>query len=425
MKEKWTEEEVKFLPPKEHDYFERKSGQILSGTDFQNILAKAICAFANSGGGHLIIGVKDDETFDGVEPLLGKSKTSTRDYIEQIVPNLLENQLSTFRVHQVIPSPESSIPPGKILIVIDVDDSPFAPHQARYNHTYFYRPGGRSAPAPHFYLENLRNRIIKPIFAVRLLELELMNATQVEVGIIVSILAKFEVENIGKAMSKCWTIDMRCSNYDIIPHDIFHLDCKVKNFHIPNKKAFLKTDALLPSMTDKCQAAFGIVITTPNMDKNTLQESLNSLLSKVKISYAVISEIGRGEEKIIPCEIMHEWINPKKILWVLPNWDDQYEIYCGHGIYCIGIGIINGTSSTYHDLTCYIANKSDNSFTSLHIAIGFRRRDGILLHLEEVNVERLPNHSEKLVEISIKKTNLPLNMFAYITCSVISKIKLN
>src|SRR5437867_388399 len=86
-KERWTETDVLALPAGEHDYFERKSGAILTDPNFRQDLAKAVCAMANSGGGHVILGVGDNGVIDGVPPK--KGGISTRDWIEQITPHLL------------------------------------------------------------------------------------------------------------------------------------------------------------------------------------------------------------------------------------------------------------------------------------------------------------------------------------------------
>lgn len=145
------------LPPGEHDYFDRKSGALLRDPDFRKDLAKAISAFANSGGGHLVLGVKDDATLDGV-PQIHKGRTSTRDWLEQIIPELVSYPLQDFRVHEVEAVIPSAIPNDNVLIVIDVGDSMLAPHQDTHSKLYYYRVGGRSLPAPHFYLETLRGR---------------------------------------------------------------------------------------------------------------------------------------------------------------------------------------------------------------------------------------------------------------------------
>src|SRR5438046_10116022 len=99
-RERWTEAGILNLPTGEHDWFDRKSGQTVEKDDPMGSLAKHVCAFANTGGGHLIIGVKDDErTFDGVAP--SKGRTPIREWVEQKLPMLLDPPLQGFAVHDV------------------------------------------------------------------------------------------------------------------------------------------------------------------------------------------------------------------------------------------------------------------------------------------------------------------------------------
>lgn len=122
---------------------------------------KPLSAFANSGGGHLILGVGNDGTPDGVEPIY-KGRASTREWLEQIIPNLLEFPLYDFRVHAVDRAAASLIPQGKEVIVVDVPDSDGAPHQSRKDNVYYIRAGGRSVPASHRIIEDIRNRVRHP-----------------------------------------------------------------------------------------------------------------------------------------------------------------------------------------------------------------------------------------------------------------------
>lgn len=155
-KDLWTEDMILALPAGEHDFFDRKSGLLFKDSDFRRDLAKALSAFANSGGGHVLLGVRDDGSVDGVPPFEGR--TSTRERIEQIIPHLLSHPLQDFRVHEVIPAAPSAIPPDRVVIVIDVGDSMFAPHQTNDTKDYYFRSGGHSIKAPHVYLEALRSR---------------------------------------------------------------------------------------------------------------------------------------------------------------------------------------------------------------------------------------------------------------------------
>ena len=144
-KQRWTEDEIGNLPAGEHDAFDRKSGMLLDDPKLREKLSKALSAFANSGGGSLIIGVADDGTFDGVLPDR-TAHTTTREWLEQVIPSLLQYPLSDFRVHQVEPAAPSAIPAGRALLVIDVGDSRLAPHQSTVTKLYYCR-GQRSVSA--------------------------------------------------------------------------------------------------------------------------------------------------------------------------------------------------------------------------------------------------------------------------------------
>jgi hypothetical protein len=158
MRDRWNEDEVSALPPGEHDYFERKGGALLAKENYRDSLGKAVSAFANSGGGYLLLGVQDDGTFDGLDKFRKDSRTKTRDWLEQVIPHVVNYPLKDFRIHEVVPSTPSLIPRGRIVIVVDISDSRLAPHQSEHSKLYYYRAGGRSEPAPHFYLETLRRR---------------------------------------------------------------------------------------------------------------------------------------------------------------------------------------------------------------------------------------------------------------------------
>src|SRR5258708_32636692 len=91
-RENWTEEQLNELLCGEHDYFDRKSGALFDTPDRNSLLdtlAKAASAFANSGGGHLILGVTDVGVPDGV-PRISSGRTTTRDWLEQKLPQLLD-----------------------------------------------------------------------------------------------------------------------------------------------------------------------------------------------------------------------------------------------------------------------------------------------------------------------------------------------
>jgi hypothetical protein len=189
MRQQWTETDVLALPAGEHDWFERKAGALYDPKDLGGIrgaLAKALSAFANTGGGSLVLGIEDNgTTFDGLPRMHGS--TSTREWIEQVVPNLVLYPLVEFRVHEVQPDPTTSaIPSGRVVIVVDVGDSSAAPHQCDYGgggahkYVYYMRQGGHSVPAPHRVVELIRQRLTAPMLTAELLGFRLRKAAIIE-----------------------------------------------------------------------------------------------------------------------------------------------------------------------------------------------------------------------------------------------------
>lgn len=202
-RERWREADLDALPTGEHDYFERKSGQIFGATDqLLGTLTKAISAFANSGGGHLVLGVADDGTPDGVPLQMGS--TSVKDWLEQKVPNLFSYPLADFRVHIVEPATPTRIPAGRAVVVIDIGDSALAPHQSAYGGGdaskggYYYRQAGHSVAAPHFYLELLRQRLVAPQLTANSIGLSCFAVKPFESGLLVALRVGMRVRNGGR-----------------------------------------------------------------------------------------------------------------------------------------------------------------------------------------------------------------------------------
>jgi hypothetical protein len=104
--------------------------------------------------------------------------------------------------------------------VIDVGDSAAAPHQSKRDHIYYYRVGGRSVPAPHFYLELLRQRLTHPALEFSLSAIELVDASEHDNGIFVETKLVFEIKNVGRVASYNWNLvvkEMNNTREDVLP----------------------------------------------------------------------------------------------------------------------------------------------------------------------------------------------------------------
>lgn len=136
----WDEDFVLGLPLGEFDWFEAKGRRALD-LMLPNVrehhvlgtLSKGVSAFANSGGGVLIYGLKNPQATQGrwfvddggVSTCM---KGDTREWLETVIPNSVDFPLANFNVYAILPtSPTSQIGVGQALYLVDIPDSPSAP----------------------------------------------------------------------------------------------------------------------------------------------------------------------------------------------------------------------------------------------------------------------------------------------------------
>jgi predicted HTH transcriptional regulator len=108
-------------------------------------IARTLCAFANTGGGTLLIGVDDDGKIAGVRSEVGEMHK-----IEQATDFLVEPPLTV--------SYQSVWVAGKLVLVIDVPESTEKPHYAldeqQHHRTIYVRAKDKSVPTNKLILEH-------------------------------------------------------------------------------------------------------------------------------------------------------------------------------------------------------------------------------------------------------------------------------
>ncbi|HRF79836.1 MAG TPA: ATP-binding protein [Flavobacteriales bacterium] len=105
-------------------------------------LAKDVCAFANSGGGMLVIGVDRDRRIVGVE-----SKVNNRDvdeWLNQVLGANIDPAVY-YEDARVVAIPGTS----KVLVVLRIPESFAKPHMLTEGNTYMVRMNDSSKPAGH------------------------------------------------------------------------------------------------------------------------------------------------------------------------------------------------------------------------------------------------------------------------------------
>lgn len=173
----WTEDYIESLP-QEDNRLERKGSRIDGWSDdkLREELAKQLSAFANTGGGSLILGAHDQTgIIDGGLSLIHKGKQSTKDWLEDIIPHCVEPEIIGCRVVELQRSSAfSHIDTDRVVLVVEIPDSERAPHQSVCDRRYYVRLGSKSLPASHRLIEDIRNRSVHPRVTVESIEINSM-----------------------------------------------------------------------------------------------------------------------------------------------------------------------------------------------------------------------------------------------------------
>jgi hypothetical protein len=302
-RKRWTEDDIEALPLGEHDYFERKSGLLFEDTGrLLGTLAKAISALANSGGGHVVLGMDDAGTPDGV-PLV-QGRTAMREWLEQKIPHLVEYPLSDFRVHVVERSTPSRIPADREVIVIDIGDSALAPHQCAHGggdarkYTYYYRQAGRSEPAPHFHLELLRQRLVNPALEAELKAVVPKVVMRVDDTIFLATWIQFLVQNVGRVAAYKWQVQLaELDGYseERSQHYRFHGKDYPSGFSI---SSYIRTDdTILPGGALNQDMSWGIFLCPLEQTVEAVRAEIDQMILPLTLGYRLATETSQGELK--------------------------------------------------------------------------------------------------------------------------------
>ena len=272
-----AEEILALLPPDEDDRWELKSATYLEPAkkgELKKELGKQVSAFANTGGGCIIFGVSDDTR--QLEPCTDKvGRQSMVDFLSNLVEQSVEYPISKFQVYRIPFEKE----PTKAIFLVQIPDSPAAPHQAKDERQYYYRIFGHSKPAPHFHLQLLRQRETKCIVVPTIESIEVTLPGLVRRGntltydVVVAVLnqASFVAEPVGIAVHS----SLPTSNWAI------------EDLKDGNTDHVLTADHLFPGLTNKFK--FKITYTAPKEEALPV-DTVASDMPNVKISIRAFSQ---------------------------------------------------------------------------------------------------------------------------------------
>lgn len=208
-----AEDVLSAVPPHEDDRWELKGADILEskpGSSPEIEIGKQASAFANSGGGFLVLGISKHRVLEPCR-LMAKN-TTMKDWLSVITEQSVEYPLRHFQVHQC----SFSESPDKSIFVIEFGDSPAAPHQAKSpgDRRYYYRIDGHSKPAPHFHVELLRNRFTKCVLSITEAHLRLKSAFVTNGTLRMEMVLSVSVENISHQAATSWGVHIKTPSED-------------------------------------------------------------------------------------------------------------------------------------------------------------------------------------------------------------------
>lgn len=162
----WNENRLMIIDSDEHDFQEFKSSPYLQTENgisslFTESMSKQVSAFANGGGGRILIGINDYGKIDGGVRTDLKGG-GTRSWLEDVIPDLVYPKLQEFNVYEIVPSSQlSQISAGCAVYLIEIPSSTIAPHQAR-DKRYYLRIAGKSRPMHHLNVMDIMRRTSTP-----------------------------------------------------------------------------------------------------------------------------------------------------------------------------------------------------------------------------------------------------------------------
>lgn len=200
------------------------------------------------------------------------------------------------------PSVSSRIPPGKPVIVIDIGDSALAPHQCVHGggdarkYTYYYRQAGRSEPAPHFYLELLRQRLVSPVLEATLARVLPVKAARVSEGVFLVTRLRFLVRNCGRVAAYKWQLQ--------VTEMAGHPDGRVGDYRFrvgdyPSgwgmSGGIRVDDTILPGCALDEDKDLGVLLHPSVLSAESVKVELETLILPLNLGYRLATETSPGK----------------------------------------------------------------------------------------------------------------------------------
>jgi len=213
----WTEDdlqELKKVGAQESLYLEFKGWMSLQNRDREkNELSKDVSAFANSEGGDILYGVREDgeppSRFADVDEGINPSDIAP-EWLEQVISSRIQRRINGVRIK---PIELKNSRPGRVVYLVHVPPSFDAPHQA-VDKKYYKRFNFQSVPMEDYEVRDVRNRRLEPIVVAEVSGKSRTPEHGWSAGRTVDIRLSIVLKNIGTRMAQ--HIYLECNIPDIL-----------------------------------------------------------------------------------------------------------------------------------------------------------------------------------------------------------------
>jgi hypothetical protein len=153
-------------------------------------------------------------------------------------------------------------------------------------------------PAPHFYVELLRQRLVAPALAAELVDVLPIRARRADGGVFVALRLHFHVKNVGRVAAYKWQIQI--TEVDGCPADRFS-DYRFRSGDYPpgcGGISSVRIDyTILPGCTDAEDKDLGLLLRPNSETDEAVRAEIEKLVAPVVLGVRLATEVSPGELK--------------------------------------------------------------------------------------------------------------------------------